>query len=141
MTVFVIPERRVANIADLASPNRVMSSIVPDFNIGEWERTLGEILDLDFDVAVCSHNGLPADKALNGCNKTHVSEERAYIQYLRNAIFTEFEKGTPPPKITAAVKLPKYAHWEHYENWLPLNAQRLLLDLWVGPYPCRSPAK
>jgi len=96
---------------------------------------------LDFDVAVFSHNVLPDDKALNGCNRTHVSEERAYIQYLRNAIFTEFEKGTPPPKITAAVKLPKYAHWEHYENWLPLNAQRLLLDLWVGPYPCRSPAK
>jgi hypothetical protein len=36
MTVFVIPGRRVVNIADLVSPNRVMSSIVPDFNIGEW---------------------------------------------------------------------------------------------------------
>ena len=52
MTVFVLPEQRVAYIADLAVPNRVMFSVVPDFNIREWERSLEEILDLDFDRAV-----------------------------------------------------------------------------------------
>ena len=135
MTVFVIPERRVAYIADLVTPNRVMFSIVPDFNIGEWERTLGEILALDFDIAVCSHNHLPAEEALKGCTKNHVAEERAFIQDLRNAIFAEFKKGTPPSDIPAVVKLPQYAHWTYYEEWLPLNAQRLLLDLWMGPYP------
>jgi glyoxylase-like metal-dependent hydrolase (beta-lactamase superfamily II) len=63
MTVFVIPEKRVAYIADLVTPNRVGFNIMPDFNIGEWERTLGEILELDFDVAVCSHTALPAEEA------------------------------------------------------------------------------
>lgn len=135
MTVFVIPEHKVAYMGDLVTPNRVMFSIVPDFNIGEWERTLGEIEGLDFDVAVCSHSGLPQDEALNGCNKTHVAEERAFIQDLRNAIFAEFKKGTPPSDIPAVIKLPQYAHWGHYDDWLALNAQRLLLDLWMGPYP------
>jgi len=135
MTVFVIPERRVAYLADLVTPNRVLFSIVPDFNIGEWERTLGEILELDFEVAVCSHNDLPAEEALNGCTKTHVTEERAFIQDLRNAIFAEFKKGTPADDIPDAIELPKYAHWNKYEEWLPLNAQRVLLDLWMGPYP------
>lgn len=135
MTVFVIPERRVAYIADLVTPNRVMFSIVPDFNIKEWERTLGEILTLDFDVAVCSHNHLPGAEALNGCTKEHVSQERAFIQDLRKAIQTEFKKGTSPSEIPTTVKLPQYAHWDMYEQWLPLNAQRLLLDMWMGPYP------
>jgi glyoxylase-like metal-dependent hydrolase (beta-lactamase superfamily II) len=63
MTVFVIPEKRVAYIADLVTTNRVGFNIMPDFNIGEWERTLGEILELDFDVAVCSHTALPAEEA------------------------------------------------------------------------------
>lgn len=135
MTVFVIPERRVAYIADLVTPNRVMFSIVPDFNIKEWERSLGDILDLDFDVAVCSHNHLPADEAMNGCTKTHVSEERAFIRDLRNAIFAEFEKGTPPSDIPMMVALPQYAHWDRYDDWLSLNAQRVLLDIWMGPYP------
>ena len=135
MTVFVIPELRVAYIGDLVTPNRVMFSIVPDFNIGEWERSLGEIEALDFDIAVCSHNALPANEAKNGCTKAHVTEEREFIGDLRNAIFAEFEKGTPPSNIPAAIELPQYAHWEHYEDWLALNAQRLLLDLWMGPYP------
>lgn len=135
MTVFVIPELRVAYIGDLVSPNRVMFSIVPDFNIGEWERTLGEIEGLDFDTAVCSHSALPADEVKNGCTKVHVAEERAYISDLRNAIFAEFEKGTPPSTIPSVIELPQYAHWDHYDEWLALNAQRLLLDLWMGPYP------
>ena len=135
MTVFVIPELRVAYIGDLVTPNRVMFSIVPDFNIGEWERTLSEIEALDFDIAVCSHNDLPADEVKNGCTMAHVTEEREFIRDLRNAIFAEFEKSTPPSTIPAAIELPKYAHWEHYDDWLELNAQRLLLDLWMGPYP------
>ena len=36
LTVFTIPERRAVYIADLVTPNRVMFSVVPDFNIGEW---------------------------------------------------------------------------------------------------------
>ena len=135
MTVFVIPERRVAYIGDLVTPNRVMFSIVPDFNLKEWERSLGEILELDFDIAVCSHNDLPVEEAIKGCTKVHVEEERSYMQDLRKAIFAEFEKGTPPGKVPSMVKLPKYAHWNHYEEWLPLNAQRVLLDIWMGPYP------
>lgn len=135
MTVFVIPELRVAYIGDLVTPNRVMFSIVPDFNIGEWERSLGEIEALEFDIAVCSHTALPADEVKNGCTKAHVTEEREFISDLRNAIFAEFKKGTPPSTIPAVIELPQYAHWAHYEDWLAMNAQRLLLDLWMGPYP------
>jgi len=134
MTVYVIPELRVAYIGDLVTPNRVMFSIVPDFNIPEWERSLEEIMELDFDVAVCSHNDLPADEAIKGCTMEHVKEERAYISDLRNAIFAEFKKGTPPGKIPSVLELPQYAHWNHYEDWLSLNAQRMLLDMWMGPY-------
>ena len=39
MTVFLIPDQKVAYIADLVTPNRVLFSIVPDFNIPEWERS------------------------------------------------------------------------------------------------------
>lgn len=135
MTVFVIPELRVGYIGDLVTPNRVMFNIVPDFNIGEWERTLGEIQELDFDVAVCSHTELPAEEIPSGCTMEHVAEEQAYIQDLRMAIFAEFEKGTPASEIPTSIELPQYAHWAHYDDWLHLNAQRVLLDLWMGPYP------
>lgn len=135
MTVYTIPERKTAYIADLVTPNRVMFSIVPDFNIGEWERTFGEILELDFEIAVCSHNELPADQVPSGYNKTHVEDMKQFIGDLRNAIFAEFKKGTPASEIPGAIELPQYAHWAHYDDWLEMNALRILLDLWMGPYP------
>ena len=135
MTVFTIPERGAAYIADLVSPNRVMFAVVPDFNIGEWERTLTEILELDFDVAVCSHNELPADEALAGCTRVHVEEERQFIRDLRNAILAEFQKGTSFLAVPKAVKLPQYAHWAGYDAWLEMNTLRLMTDLWMGPFP------
>lgn len=135
MTVFTIPERGAAYIADLVSPNRVMFAVVPDFNIGEWERTLTELLKLKFEVAVCSHNELPADKARKGCTRAHVTEERQYIRDLRSAILAEFEKGTGFLAVPKAVKLPKYAHWAGYDDWLEMNTLRLMTDLWMGPFP------
>jgi glyoxylase-like metal-dependent hydrolase (beta-lactamase superfamily II) len=135
MTLFTIPERRAAFIADLVSPNRVMFAVVPDFNIGEWERSLGEILEMDFDIAVCSHNELPMEEAMAGCTRTHVEEERQFIRDLRNAILAEFEKGTGFMEIPKAVRLPQYSHWVGYEEWLEMNTLRLMTDLWMGPFP------
>ena len=135
MTVFTVPERRAAFIADLVSPNRVMFAVVPDFNIGEWERTLGEIMDLEFDVAVCTHNELPAEEALKGCSRAHVAEERQFIRDLRSAILAEFQKGTGFLDVPKAVKLPQYSHWAGYDDWLEMNTLRLMTDLWMGPFP------
>jgi glyoxylase-like metal-dependent hydrolase (beta-lactamase superfamily II) len=135
MTVFVVPEKRVAYIGDLVTPNRVGFNIMPDFNIGEWERSLGQILELDFDVAVCSHTGLSAEEAPNGCTKAHVEEERQFIGDLRGAIFAEFQKGTPGEQVPAAVELPQYAEWVGYDDWLEMNAWRIMLDMGMGPYP------
>ena len=135
MTVFTIPERRAAFIADLVTPNRVMFAVVPDFNIGEWERSLGEILELEFEVAVYSHSGLPNDEALNAGTRKHVEEQRQFIRDLRGAILAEFEKGTGFLEVPKAVRLPQYAHWAHYDEWLEMNTLRLMTDLWMGPFP------
>ena len=135
LTIFTVPERRALYIADLVTPNRVMFAVVPDFNIGEWERSLGDILEMDFDIAVCSHNALPPKEAMNGCNRTHVEEERQFIRDLRNAIIAEFRKGTGFMAIPKAVRLPKYANWVGYNEWLEMNTLRLMTDLWMGPFP------
>ena len=135
LTVFVVPERRAAFIADLVTPNRVMFSVVPDFNIGEWERSLSELLDLEFDVAVCSHNELPVDEALKGCTRAHVEDQGQFIRDLRGAILAEFQKGTGFLDVPKAVRLPQYAHWVGYDGWLEMNTLRLMTDLWMGPFP------
>ncbi len=48
MTVLVIPERRAAFNADLVTPNRVMFSIVPDFNIKDMGTLTGRNIGTGF---------------------------------------------------------------------------------------------
>ena len=87
------------------------------------------------DAVLQAELELPADQVPSGCTKVHVEEERQFIIDLRNAIFAEFQKGTPAFEVPGAVKLPQYEHWAHYDDWLEINALRVMLDLWMGPYP------
>jgi len=133
MTVFRLPEQKVVYIADLVSPNSVLFTIVPDFNIREWERTLEVILEMDFDKAVFAHNSNP--EPLQGGTKQDVADLLQYIRDLRAAIYAEFEKGTNPMMVPSSVQLPKYKDWRMYDQWLEMNAWRVLLDDHMGPFP------
>ena len=133
MTVFRLPKEKIVYIADLVAPNRVLFATAPDFNIKEWLRTLKELEQMDFETAVYSHNasGKPTG------TKAHVTETIAYINDLKAAIFAEFKKGTPFTEVPGAVKLPKYKDWAMYDQWLHLNAWKIMLDEHMGPNPWR----
>ncbi|MCZ6766849.1 MAG: hypothetical protein O7D32_07945, partial [bacterium] len=134
-TVFRLPQQKVAYVADIVTPNRVLFSIVPDFNIRQLERSLEEILEMDFDRAVYAHN--EKSDALQGGTKQDAADNLQFIRDLRGAIYAEFEKGTNPMMVPSVVQLPKYKDWAMYDQWLEMNAWRLLLDDWMGPFPWR----
>ena len=131
MTVFRLAEEKVVYVADLVTPKRILFTIVPDFNIQEWVRSLNEIEALDFEQAVFSHSnsGSPIG------TKQDVVESREFITDLQGAIVAEFQKGTNPFVIPSTVKLPKYEEWAGYDQWLEMNTWRILLDMFMGPFP------
>ncbi|OEE66274.1 hypothetical protein A1OO_10815 [Enterovibrio norvegicus FF-33] len=133
MTVFVLPKERIAYIADLVTPNRVIFAVVPDFNPREWERSLSEILALDFDRAVFSHN--EGENPLQGGGKEEIQAQLAFIQDLRAGFYAELQKGTNPFLIPSVLKLPKYENWVGYDQWLEMNIWRILSDEFMGPFP------
>ena len=133
MTVFRVAQQRIAYIADVVTPDRVLFSIVPDFNINEWTRALSEIETLDFDKVLFAHKGIDGYFG----NKTDVTKNREFIQDLQGAIVAEFKKGTHFARIPQVIKLPKYENWAMYDEWLALNAWRVMLDMHMGPFPWR----
>ena len=133
MTVFLLPKERIAYIADIVTPNRVIFAIAPDFNIKEWIRTLTEIEKMDFQMAIYSHSNAKEPFG----TMSEVTQTREFIKDLQVAIVTEFKKGTLFGKIPSTVKLPKYEHWAMYNDWLPLNVWRVMLDMHMGPFPWR----
>ena len=136
MTVFRLPEQGIVYVADLVTPGRLLFAIVPDFNIREWERSLEEIGQLEFDRAVYSHNN-KADPLLGG-TKQDVADNLQFIRDLRAAIYAEFQKGTDPFMVPSVVRLPQYQDWAMYDQWMEMNAWRVLLDDWMGPFPWRA---
>jgi len=135
MTVFLLPEEKIVYIADIVTPQRLLFTIVPDFNIKEWERTLRQIEMMDFDKAIFSHNN--NSTPLQGGTKQDVTETLQFIRDLRAAIHTEIEKGTNPFMAPNVVRVPKYESWAMYDEWLAMNAWRVFLDEHMGPYPWR----
>lgn len=129
MTVFLLPKEKVAYIADLVTPNRVLFTVVPDFNINEWKRSLTDIEKMDFNKAIFSHTNAKEPFG----SMSDVTQTREFIQDLQMAIVAEFKKGTPFSKVPNTVKLPKYDHWAMYKQWLPLNVWGVMLDMHMGP--------
>ena len=125
MVVARFAEDDVIFVADLVVPNRVGFGNLPDFFPAEWERTLIEIQELEYNTVMYTHEapyGPPASVEL----------QLRYLQDLRAAIFTEMQSGTPFLAIPNAVELPLYADWHGYDDWLHLNAWRVLMELAMG---------
>lgn len=135
MTIFLLPQQKVAYIADIVAPNRVMFSVMPDFNTREWERSLKEILQMDFNKAVFSHN--ESKYRLQGGTKKDVRLQLEYIQDLRAGLRAELKKGTNPYLIPKILKLPKYKHWAMYDQWLEMNIWKVFSEETLGPFPWR----
>ncbi len=135
MTVFLIPEQKIAYIADLVTPHRVLFNIVPDFNIKEWEKSLETIINMDFEKAVYSHNH--NTNPLNGGLKQDAIDNLQLIRDIRAGLYAEMKKGTNPMTLPSTMKLPKYKDWAMYDEWLPMNIWRILLDEFMGPFPWR----
>ncbi len=100
--------------------------------VAELERTLGEILNLDMDQVVYTHNA-NADPVAGG-SRQDVADTLEYLQDLRAALAAEIESGTPPRLASDAVRLPKYEDWAMYDQWLALNAWKIWLEGHLGPF-------
>lgn len=125
MTVFEFPRERVIYTVDLVVPKRVGFAYMPDFSPKEWERTLAEMNKLDFDRVMFAHNAPVGPRA-------SVADQLKFLQDLRAAILAELKKGTPFMQVPNTVKLPQYDGWDGYEEWLPMNSWRVLLEIAMG---------
>lgn len=125
MTVFQFPREKAIYTVDLVVPKRVAFAYMPDFSPREWERTLAEMNELEFQQVMFAHNAAVGPR-------TSVAEQLTFLQDLRAAILAEFKKGTPFMQIPNTVKLPKYETWDGYKDWLPMNTWRVLLEIAMG---------
>ena len=123
LVVMRLPEEKILFVVDIVTPRRVAFRSMPDFWPDEWIRSLKEIEQLDFDYVISAHG--PADQpAIDPASV--VAEQRIYLEDLMAAVKQEMDSGThSPDKLRKTVKLPKYEQWRSYNEWLPMNIERI----------------
>ncbi len=123
LVVMRLPEEKILFIVDIVTPRRVAFRGMPDFWPDEWVRSLKEIEQTDFQYVVSAH-GPHTEPAIDPASV--VMEQRLYLEDLMAAVKKEMDSGVHSPDVLREkVKLPKYASWRSYDEWLPMNIERI----------------
>ena len=123
LVVMRLPKEKILFTADIVTPRRVAFRDMPDFWPDEWVRSLKEIELMDFDYVVSSH-GPQTEPAIDPASI--VKEQRVYLEDLITAVKEAMDAGSHNPDVLRkTVKLPKYKDWQYYNEWLPMNIERI----------------
>jgi len=78
-------------------------------------------MNFDYVISGYGHEGQSAiDSSII------VKEQRVYLEDLMSAVKTAMDSGTHNPnQFIKVVKLPKYKNWQYYNEWLPMNIERI----------------
>lgn len=125
MTVFRFPEEQTIFTVDLVVPQRVGFAYMPDFSPRGWMTTLEAIEELEFETVMFAHNVAFGPRS-------SVTEQREFLEDLQAEIIARMQAGDNPFVIVNTIELPQYQEWAGYDDWLSMNAWRIMLEMWMG---------
>ena len=126
LSVMRVADADVIFAVDIASPRRLPYRQMPDTHPLEWIRTLQEIEDtLEFERVIPGH-GPPFAPA------SAVAEQRRYLEDLIAAVTRAVIQEQDLDRLRESVELPQYRDWGMYEEWLPMNVERIYNLLGMG---------
>lgn len=123
LIVMRLPREKTLFIVDIVTPRRVAFRAMPDFWPDEWIRSLKEIEASGFDYVIPGH-GSEGQPAIDPASV--VTQQREYLEDRMSAVAEAMQAGTRnPDQLRQLVKLPKYESWQMYDEWLPMNIERI----------------
>jgi len=123
--VVSVPSRKVIYAADWLPVGELIWRNVFDSYIDEWFEGIERALALDWDKLVVGHARAHNPKGWG--TKDDVRAFRAYFTDLKEAVRVAYMQGLCPNRAPNEVKLPKYAQLFEYEEFLPMNVDRMCL--------------
>jgi len=123
-----VPDEKVLIAPDFMQRGK---GLIPDFrdmDVDNMLRVWNYVYRMyDIDVIVNGHGGVsPKEDILNNIH---------YVKTLRQAVLDEMVKGTPLDVMRATLKLPEFAEWRGYPQWLDAD----IVSMWDYLYRKREP--
>jgi glyoxylase-like metal-dependent hydrolase (beta-lactamase superfamily II) len=118
--VMRLPKEKLLFAVDFVSVQSLNFRNMPDSYLPDWNESLKRVLALDWDRVIPGHPG-PGGRL---GTKADVQNLLTYMEEVSAEAKKLFDAGQCTEAGIREVKMPKYANWTQYEQWLPLNVER-----------------
>ncbi len=113
--VMHFPAERAVFAVDFVAVNRLPYRNLPNAHVEDWIESLKKLEAMDFDILAPGHGAVGT--------RTDVAPQRRYLEELRVEVLARIRQGMPLEQIQAEVKMPAYADWGSYADWIALNVE------------------
>jgi glyoxylase-like metal-dependent hydrolase (beta-lactamase superfamily II) len=120
--VMLLPREKILFAVDFLPIREVLFRNVPDSYYDEWLASIDRVLQLDWDRMVAGH---PRQGGIG--TKEDVRALKGYMTDLKEAVRVAAGQGKCFDAAMKEVTLPKYEQWGRYQEFLPMNVERLCL--------------
>ncbi|MCB2107764.1 MAG: MBL fold metallo-hydrolase [Rhodobacteraceae bacterium] len=112
-------------VVDLVTPGFIGIGLMPDYDPGEWVRSLKEIERLPFEQFIAGHATAISPKSV-------LAERRMFLEDIMAIVKREHDAGTPMDEVAAKIDLPQYKHLAGYGTSFPDFVKRLYTYYNIG---------
>jgi glyoxylase-like metal-dependent hydrolase (beta-lactamase superfamily II) len=119
--VVFLPVQRVLFTGDLVLPGYVPYYRGRTLTMGNWIAALKKLDGWDVETVVPGHGDVG--------RKDAIAQQLAFLELLMAETAAQFNAGKSEDDAAAAVKLPKFASWQHYNDWLGENVRLAYREL------------
>jgi glyoxylase-like metal-dependent hydrolase (beta-lactamase superfamily II) len=113
--IVFVPDRKVVFMADTVGVRRLPWRVMSGANPYDWMAGLRVLATLDFEILAPGH-GRTGTKA-------HVEEYIRYFVDLIEAVEERAKQGQTLEEIQESLKMPAYANWLFYDEFLKMNIE------------------
>jgi glyoxylase-like metal-dependent hydrolase (beta-lactamase superfamily II) len=120
--VMLLPKEKIIFTVDWLPIREVLFRNVPDSYYDEWLEGIDRVLALDWNQMIAGH---PRQGGIG--SKEDVRNLKQYMVDLKDAVRVAAAEGKCFDQAMKEIKLPKDESWGRYNEFLPMNVERLCL--------------
>ena len=126
MSIVHMPEDKVLVAVDWHLPQYLVSSgrLIEQDYVATLNTIKRVRQELEFDTIVNGH--IPVD------SPELLKESEEFAQALFDAVWKGLQEGKSVDELKASIKLPKFRHWNGYEEHLSAHVERMAYSIWHG---------
>ena len=117
MLVAYLPAPEIAFAVDFVSHDAVGYRNLPDWHYPELYEAIWRLQQIPFETIVFGHGPVG--------DRSSIDRQLEYYRELRDAVQEALDSGASKEQAVERVRLPQYGEWRGYDDWFPMNVEKM----------------